>query len=245
MDKAQLVRFLGLFVFVVMALSMVAIGVLSVDKNSTNTNDDQLPSPTENAFTYSLSFDTNALKELSSMRIGAMTSQTNKAEIDAAVLKVEGVSKVSSQFKKTSVDANEWVYLAEISLKKGSDASSVAKEISDINFFGKEQGFEAMKYITISSPSSVMLHNADLNIDRNFSFPMSTTSALSNLATQSGDELVVEGTIKVQGKAILALELIEKENKTQEKLLEDYMKQIQADQNKPLDSNVPSADNNA
>jgi len=245
MDKSQIVRFLGLFVVAVMALSMLAMGLLYVDKGNNTDTGDQLPSPTENAFTYSLSFDTIALKELSSIRVGAMTSHTNKAEIDENVLKVEGVSKVSSQFKKTSADANQWVYIAEISLKKGFDVSSVAQNISDINFFDKEQGFEAMKYISISSPSSVMLYNADLNIDRNFSFPNSTLSALSNITTQSGDELVVEGSIKVQGKAILALELIEKENKTQTKQLEDYINQLQIDQNALIDSNTPSADNNS
>ena len=89
MDKSQIVRFLGLFVAAVMALSMLAMGLLYVDKGNSSDTGDQLPSPTENAFTYSLSFDTNALKELSSIRVGAMTSHTNKAEIDATVLKVE------------------------------------------------------------------------------------------------------------------------------------------------------------
>ena len=242
MDKTQIVKYLGIFVLVVMALSMAAV-ILSVDKYSNSTSDstDTLPVAKDNPFDYTLTFDANAIKDLSGARVAAMTTQTNKTIIDSAVLKIEGVSKVTSQFKKTSVDSNSWVYLAEVSMKKGADLFVITKALSDLNFFDKAQGIQAMKYITIAVPSSVMIHNVDLNIDRNFSFPSTTLSALASVGTQSGDELIVTGTITVQGKVINAISLMEQQNLTKDKQLQDLTNQIQIDTNAPIDSNTASA----
>lgn len=258
MDNKTIVKYLGILVLVVMAFSMLAVGMLSANNNSNDNSTDPLPQAKDNPFDYTLSFSTNPIKDLSSARLGGLTSETNKSLIDSAVLKVEGVSKVTSQFRKTSLDANNWVYLAELSVKKGFDVVSVAKNISDLNFFEKGN-FEAMKYMTINVPSSVMLHNIDLNIDRNFSFPTATLSSLVNTSTVSGDEIIVNGQITVQGSAILSLELIESKNVTQENALQDYLNQIQSDQNSsvqvdqntlvdanaPIDTNLPAVDSNS
>ena len=242
MDKTQVVRYLGIFVLIVMALSMVAV-ILSVERNSSNnpSSTDTLPVAKDNPFDYTLSFNATAIKDLSSARIAGMTNETNKALIDSSILKITGVSKVSSQFKKTSVDSNLWVYLAELSLKKGADLFTVTKSLSDLNYFDKSQGVEAMKYITISVPSSVMLHNIDLNIDRNFSFPATTLSTLASVSTQSGDELIVGGNITVQGQIINSISLLEQQNLTRDQQLQDIANQIQIDTNAPIDTNTSTA----
>ncbi|MFA5931035.1 MAG: hypothetical protein WC821_01855 [archaeon] len=237
MDKQTIVKYLGILVLVVMAFSMLAAGMLSANRSASDTSTDPLPQAKDNPFDYTLTFDANAIKELSSARFGGLTTETDKSLIDSAVLKVEGVSKVTSKFSKTSLDANNWVYLAELTVKKGFDVVSVTQKISDLNFFEKEN-FQAMKYMTISVPSYIMLHNIDLNIDRNFSFPTATSYSLVGTSTASGDEIVVNGQITVQGSAVLALELIESTNKTQERAMQEYLNQLQLDQNITVDTNA-------
>jgi hypothetical protein len=254
LDKQTIVKGLGLFILVIMALSMLAGAFLMANNGDTSSTDptvnpdDIFPESNATAFTYNITFDSNVLKELDSARFGAMTSSIDKASIDSTILKIEGVSKVVSQFKKTQVDSNVWVYLAELTFKKGTDKQVVSKNISDLNVFDKSQGSDTMKYITVKTPEYVLLHNADLNIDRNFSFDtanLSTVSALVPLGTMPTDEITVGGQIKVQGKAVLSLELMEIENKTQMAKWEEMMKQIQIDTNAPVDTNTPTEENTA
>ena len=254
LDKQTIVKGLGLFILVIMALSMLAGAFLMADNKGSGSDtttpnpDDFFPEANATPFTYNITFDSNVLKELDSARFGAMTSSINKAGIDANILKIEGVSKVASQFKKTQSDSNAWVYLAELTFKKGTDKQGVIKLISDLNVFDKSQGSDAMKYVTIKTPTSVMLHNTDLNIDRNFSFDtenLSTVSALTPLGTMPTDEITLSGQIKLQGKSILSLELMETENKTQMAQWEEMMKQIQIDSNTPIDTNIPTDGNTA
>ena len=249
MDNSTMVRALGIIILVVMAFSMIAGAFLMADRGSNpdqtvDPNANNLPEPNASTFNYTLTFDANAIRDLSSIRFGAMTSSLDKTSIDSAVLKIEGVSKVSSQFRKTTPNATDWVYLADISLKKNTDPQTVASAIGDLNSFDKNQGFDAMKLITISVPTSVMLHNVDLNIDRNFSFPSTTLSALAQMNTKSSDELVVSGSIQLQGSAIISINLLEQENITNTKLYEELLQQMQADQNVPIDTNTPAQDIN-
>jgi hypothetical protein len=239
LEKEKIVQFLGIFVFVFMALSMIAAGLLYTDKDNTpSSNTDTLPSATENAFNYTMTFDASVTKELSSLRFGGMTSETNKAAIDAAIMKVDGVSKVSSIFKKTAMDTNEWLYLAEISLKKNFTTADVSGKIKTLSFFNQSEEPAAMKYVVIAVPPWAIIHNVDLNIDKNFSFPATTLSALANSFTQAGDTISVQGTAQIQGKAILSIELIEINNLSQEARIQEILKNI-ADQNATVASTSP------
>ncbi|MFA6268361.1 MAG: hypothetical protein WCW13_05470 [archaeon] len=251
MEKEKIVQFLGIFVFAFMALSMLAAGVLYNEKDtSSTTNTDTLPQAQENAFNYTLTFNAITTKELASLRLGAMTSESNKTLIDASVMKVEGISKVTSIFRKTAFDSNSWLYLAEVSLKKNYNAAQVSDSIKAISYFDQSQDPQAMKYMVIAVPSSAFIHNVDLNIDKNFSFPATTLSTLANSATQVGDEISVQGTAKIQGKAIMSIELIEIKNISQEKRIEEILKNI-ADQNASVgspnqtDLNLPKSDTNS
>ena len=240
MEKSEVVKYLGLFVFAVMALSMIAAVFIYNPNTSTTTGEDPFPQAQENTFTYSLSFDTRAIKELSAMRFAAVTSEPDKVLIDNMVFKTPGVSKVSSTFRKEKMDDNSWVYLAEITSKKDTDLSALANSIGDLNVFDKEQGFDSMKYISVSVPSSVMIHNTDLNIDRNYSFTTTTLSSIARQSTVINDEITVGGTIQLKGNVILALELVESVNKTQAAQMDELLKQMQIDENKSVDVNAPA-----
>ena len=98
-----------------------------------------------------------------------------------------------------------------------------------------------MKHMTINVPKSVILHNTDLNIDRNYSFPSTTLSTLTQINTLPGDELTVEGTIQLQSTAIVSIELIESVNKTaQERMIQEWQAQmVDANQEIVLDTNTP------
>jgi hypothetical protein len=216
-----------------MALSMLAAGFLYGSKN-TDDNPIDVPTPTATAFDYTLNFDTQAIKELGSARFVTYTSELDKTRIDSQIMKIEGVSKIISQFKKETPDANKWIYYGELTIKKGADLETVLTSISDLNVFIKADGIQAMKYVTISVPSSIMLHNSDLNIDRNFSFPTTTLSSLVNIYTSPSDKLNVSGSIKVQGSAILYIELIEKKNYTKEELYSQVITEQASDENTPI-----------
>jgi len=244
MDNSTMVKTFGIIILIVMAFSMIAGAFLMADRGNTpdatvDPNAEVLPEPNATTFNYTLTFDANVIRDLGSIKFGAMTSSIDKPSIDAKVLKVEGVSKVTSQFSKLSPDANDWVYLADIVLKKNADAQTVASAVGDLNAFDKNQGFDAMKRITISVPTSVMLHNVDLNIDRNFPFTSTTLSALAQMSTVSSDEITVSGSIQIQGSAIVSLNLVEQANKTSAKLYEEYLQQITQDQNTIIDTNTP------
>jgi hypothetical protein len=243
-EKSTIVKWLGIFVLIVMGASMFAAIFLYNPQNSTPSSDeDAFPVATsqDKQFSYSLAFDTNVLKELSLIKFAALTNLYDIGRIDSSVMKIQGVSKISSEFRKDSMDANEWVYYAEISLKKDADSASAAQSIFDLNYFNHEAGYDARKYVSIAAPPSILIHNTDLNVDRNFVFTQSTLPALASLGTSINDELSVTGTIVLQGKAIIDLQVIEAVNKTRSKLYEDLVKQLQADQNKPLDTNSPGS----
>jgi hypothetical protein len=241
-EPNKLAQTLGIILLAVMAFSMLAGALLYVDRPSTNTTNQDpqtdIPIPTDTQFTYNIDLNTTAIKDLDSARIGLMTTNLNKAEIDLGVQKISGVSKVSSQFKKNSPDANNWLYLADLTLKKNTDLMTILTQIIDLNYFDKTQGYDAMKYMTISAPQWTIIHNTDLNIDRNFAFTQTTFMALTRISTNPSDEIEVEGQISVQGKAMLAINLYEKQNYTKERQLQQLDLNYQIDTNKSIDTNT-------
>ncbi len=247
MKQETILKFVGIFIVAFMALSMIAAGFLYAgdNKDNTTTQNPNVPVLDATAFSYSASFDTVALKEVKSGRVAAITSSLDKAAIDAAVLKTEGVSKINSQFRKGTVDANEWVYYADIAFKSNADIAVSVEKIYDLNFFNqsKRNEFASIKYITIKAPAYTILRNTDLNIDKNFTFPLTTLSALADLSTKSGDELKIGGTISLKGDVISSMELVEVQNLT---LLKEYQDMLtaQIDTNSITDSNS-SLDTNA
>ncbi len=217
---------------------MIAAGFLYAGDNSggNNNQNPNVPVLDTTAFSYSASFETVALKELKSGRIAAITSSLDKSAIDAAVLKSDGVSKISSQFRKGGVDANEWVYYADISFKSSAIVADSVEKIFDLNFFNqdKRSEFASVKYITIKAPEYTVLRNTDLNIDKNFSFTASTLSALADVGTNPGDELLIGGTVSLKGNDISSMELVEAQNLTRLKEYQDALSSIQIDSNAPI-----------
>ncbi len=199
-----------------MVISTIGIGLLyGQDNNSSaaNTSTEQLIDNKEE-FSYNISFETTTLSELNALRLVVSTTSVNKDEIDALVTKVDGVNRVSSKLTKLA-DFEGWFYYAEIYLKKGVDSTIVANNILTIDLFSQDPNErQVVKYITISAPQSVKLSNPDSNISRDYNFESTTVSALVNLDTMPGDNISVSGTIKLIGKAISGLELIEENNLT-------------------------------
>ncbi len=241
--KENILKALGIFVVVVMALSMAA-AVLYVEPNPIN-DDDTPPEPIGTQYNYTFSFDSNAVKDIGALKAFAFTKVLDKESIDDKVLDINGISKVSSQFKKESTDSGEWIYIAEIAIKRGSNLNQIIADFLDINFFNQEKRSEsgALKQITVAAPKDLMIHNVDLNIDKSFSFEMETLPVWANTNTSQGDELTIQGTMVMQNKVIVELSLIEVKNITTDRIIEQLMQQMQ-DQNAPLDSNSPPIDLN-
>lgn len=238
-EQSKMVKYFGIFVAVIMAFSMItgiAFMILN-DPIIQTPQDNSLTEPNATTFNYTLSFDANAIRDLSSFRVALMTSFEDKALIDAEVKKVEGVSTIASQFRKDSADSNSWIYFAEITLKKNSNIIDVLNNIYSIDYFDANSDRLAMKHMTINVPKNVMLHNTDLNIERNYTFTTTTLSTLASVETLPGDLLTVEGTIQLQGSIITSIELIESVNKSaQERFMQEYQEQI-TEQNITLDLN--------
>ena len=217
MEKQDIIKWFGIIIVIVMAASMFAIGTLYMegDSSASSSSQDLLPSDALNAstFSYTLSFNTTALKELNSFRMIAETTELDKQAIDLAIEKVDGVSKVSSRF--TSASGGTWYYFAEVVLKRGSDPKTVSTAVLSLDFFSiNPSSAEAMKYMTISSSQVVELYNEDLNITRDYNFGSATLSSLVGMDTLPNDSITVEGTMSLQGATITALELTEKTNLT-------------------------------
>ena len=248
MKQEEKVKYLGIIILVLMAFSMIAGIAISVITNPVQTDDttNDLPDPTATTFNYSLSFDANAIKDLSSFRTALVTSFEDKILIDTELKKIEGVSSVNSQFRKDSTDSNSWIYLAEVTIKKTANINEVLSKIYSIKYFDADADKLAMKHMTINVPKNVMLHNTDLNIDRNYSFSSTTLSALTQITTAPSDELTVEGTIQLQGNAIVAIELIESLNKTaQDRMIKEWEAQmVDLNQQLIIDTNNSNTDTN-
>jgi len=247
--QEEKIKYLGIIILVLMAFSMIAGIAISVINNPIQPNDttNNLPDPTATTFNYSLSFDANAIKDLSSFRTALVTSFEDKVLIDTEIKKIEGVSTVNSQFRKDSTDSNTWIYLAEVTIKKTANINEVLNGIYLVKYFDANADKLAMKHMTINVPKSVMLHNTDLNIDRNYSFNSATLSALTQISTMPNDELTVEGTIQLQGNAIITIELIESMNKTaQDRMIKEWEAQmVDLNQQLIIDANIPITDINA
>ncbi|MCX6803223.1 MAG: hypothetical protein NTY48_01480 [Candidatus Diapherotrites archaeon] len=244
MKKDNMLKLLGIFVVVFMAGSMAAAVLYSDKDNSSSNNNntvDTLPEPQTSEFNYTVSFDANALKELGTVKLVAFTSVLDKELIDNAVLSKGKVSKISSKFVKESLDSNDWMYLADLSFKKNSLSAVAIAEIFDINYFNsaRRTDFGAAKYITITAPKYLILHNSDLNIDRNFPLENNVLSALAGLNTTTGDNLIISGKMTVNGKVIVSVELSEQRNLTQEKILNDSAAQNIDLNSIIIDSNSP------
>ena len=213
MDKTKAMQILVIIVVIALAGSIIATGLIyNEGSGTTNTiNPEDILNTAPSAFDYEISFDANVIKELKSIRIAADTSSIDKPAIDRAIKDLDGVSRItSSSFRKTGED--KWFYFAEIDLKKSSVVSEVVQSIFAQDFFGAER--QAMKRVTINTPQTVAVKNVDLNITRDFTFDYPTTVTLANLTTIPGDIINVSGRIKLQGKAVLELELAENSNAT-------------------------------
>lgn len=241
-NEEKRIRAFAVFVVTMMALSMVAL-ILYVPPNPTN--EDTPPEPIVSRYNYTLSFDSNVVRDIWIIKAFAFTDVFDKDAIDNHVLDINGVLKVSSQFKKESIDSVDWLYVAEIVVNRGSNIRRIVNDFLDINFFNKEKRDEsgALKQMTIVAPKNLMIHNVDLNIDRNFSFETDSLPVWVNTDTSIGDELAVQGNMVMQNKDIIELLLVEVRNITTDRIIEQLMQQVQ-DQNKSFDSNAPSPDLN-
>ncbi|MGI6589286.1 MAG: hypothetical protein ACOX1V_01320 [Candidatus Iainarchaeum sp.] len=228
MEQEKMVKYFGIFITITMVLSLFAyVGYVALSNPTTPSDNENYFEPTATTLSYNLSFDTNAIKDLSSFRIALTTSIEDKSMIDIEVKKIDGVNNVVSQFKKENISSKEWIYFAEVTIKKNAIIKEVVNKIYSLDFFKDSTEKIAMKHMTISVPKSVILHNPDLNIDRNYSFPTSVLSTLTSIETLPGDELVVEGVVSLQGSVINSIELVEVENKSfQERMMQEFGTQI-------------------
>lgn len=213
MERETLYKIIGIIVVVAMAGSMFAAALIYMPDSSSGdpTDVQENPTNTGSSFQYSITFDTNVVSELNSIRIVAETSSLNKNEIDLAIQKIDDVSKVSySEFRK---NGEGWIYFAQIDLKKSANIENIVNEIFELDyFFGMK---DSMKRVSIATPKEqIELYNADLNITRNFKFDYVTTFAIASLTTKPGDVITVSGTITLQAQNVLGIDLMEQSNQT-------------------------------
>ncbi len=229
MEKAQLIKLLGAFVAVLMIISIFAVAFMygSGPQDEVNTSVDQSLQPS--TFAYTIDFETQVLQELSALKFSALTTSLNIQEIDSAISGIEGVRKVGSQFQATG--SEQWVYLADITTKKGYSVEEIAKQISELEFFSGE--VNTIKYVTVSTPTEeVTITNETLGLDKNYLFETGTVSTMANINTMPGDNISVTGSISLQNNAIVTLELYEYFN----------MSQMLREQ---VDLNLPEFDDNS
>jgi len=208
MKQETLMKTVGIVIVAVMAFSMIAVAFTSMQNNPSTDNSGINTNPILNSFTYDLDFSSTAIKELNSFRMVAKTSNLDKSEIDTAIQKMDGVSKVGSEFRNNANGV--WDYFAEITLKKTANLEDILNQIFELEYFTDAEKV-AMKYMTISSPGKLLLYNTELEINRNFEFSSTTLPALVSIETMPGDVINISGSVTLKGMDITALELIELE----------------------------------
>jgi hypothetical protein len=213
MEKDLLVKIIGIIVVIALAGSMLAAALIYAPDTPTTPADnlDTINQEQTASFDYQISFDTNVLSNLNSIRVALETTHLNKQEIDLTIGKIDGVFRIaSSEFRNLT---EGWYYFAEIDLKKTAIIEDTVKEIKDLDYFdGLKQ---VMKRVSINTPNKALqIYNVDNNITRNFTFEYPTTFSIAPLETLPGDIIEVSGNITLQGKNILGLELVESTNKT-------------------------------
>jgi len=210
MDNAAIVKYLGIFIVLVMAVSMLAAAFLYGPQQETVPQNVEL-TPETTEFTYQASFDTTVISELSFLNFKALTTEIDKTKIDSALSSIQGVSRVMSKFYKSQ--SEKWIYDANIYLTRSTNSNEIKDQISDINYFSKELGEqEFTKKVTVSSPGKVELKNSQLNITRDYNFDGIILTALVYFETRPLDKISVNGTIILKGKDITFVELIESNN---------------------------------
>jgi hypothetical protein len=210
MKQEKFYQILGIIIIIAFAGSM--FGAFLYAPQPSSNNNTSPPTQNKTTYNYSISFDTKVIQELQAIRVAAETSSLNKQEIDLDVQKIEGVARI--QFSEFRKQENSWLYFAQIDLKKQASPNEVIERIFDLNYFDAYK--EAMKRVSISTPDdAIELYNTDLDITRKFTFEYPTTFTIADLNTMPEDEIRVNGTIQLQGKDVLFLELIEAYNYTQ------------------------------
>lgn len=216
MNNNDIVKWIGIITLLAMVLSLVAVAFLygpTQNDSASELSNEQLYSTNEEFF-YNISFETKTLSELNALRMVAKTDSLEKENIDSAVTKIDGVSRISSRLTKLE-NFEGWFYYAEIYLKRGTSASLVAENVLSLDFFSQNsQEQQVLKYMSVSTPGQIKLVGTDSNITRDYNFDSGTVSALVGLSTISGDNVSVSGTIGLIGKNISSLELIEESNLT-------------------------------
>lgn len=203
-------KIIGIIIIVALAGSMIAAAIIYMPESS-QINPDITPTD-QPTFNYEISFETQVIQELESIRIAAETSEINKTKIDSEIQNVEGISRIQfSEFR--NVGDGNWFYFAEITLRKNFDLEKIVEDIFKINYFDGEK--QAMKKVSISTPQeNIDLNSSDLNMSRKFVFEYPTTFTIASIETLPGDKIIVEGTISLKGNTIVFIELVEIENKT-------------------------------
>ena len=243
LDKGKIVQIVGIFIIIIMAASMFAIGVLYNSGNSSSNNTPADTTPlTASKFNYSLSFDTNAIKDMGTIKLAAKTTATDKDAVDASVLKVTGVAKIiESSFMKDQSGGTGWYYIAKLSLKKGADPKTVSGSVFALSYFTSDQSSnDVRKYMTVAA-KPIVIHNTDLNVDRDYNFDTTTLLAMTTLDTMPSDEITVGGTMVLQGTVVASIDLFENANITAESKFYSFskvMKITSIDTNTPADSNI-------
>ncbi|MFA5357812.1 MAG: hypothetical protein WC308_02720 [archaeon] len=219
--KEKMMQAVGIIIVIVMAGSMIAAGIITNEKNAEQEQQTTTPAQIEaSTFSYDVNFDAQVLKELNLARFRAFTTEIDVSKMDLAIKKIDGVKTVSnsSMFKPQTSDTNsdEWIYSADITLEKGASLSAVTEKMVQLSFFSSEEGsYLVQKSATIVPPkTALMLHNASLGIDVNFSFEGKAQSAWINASTLPNDMILAGGTIHLQGKILVQTDLRELENKT-------------------------------
>lgn len=210
MTSEKTKKYMGIFIAVAMAGSLIAAGFIYMDPDQLiepldpNTLLDAQPT----VQTFEINFQTTVINELKSIRIAAETDSININDIDITIRSLDSVSRVSgSRF----INFEEgWYYLSEIDLRPDSDIDQAIENILSLEYFNGIN--EVMKRATISVPEATTLYNPQLDLNRNFVFPYETSVALVSTQTLPLDEINVSGEITLRGNEIVSLELIEEQN---------------------------------
>jgi hypothetical protein len=249
MDKQQSLKLLGAAIGILMITSMFAMALLYSDReddSQPNLNIDPSLQPT--ATKYTVNFDANVLKELSSLKLFSKTVEMDIQKIDRSIMAIDGIRNIRSNF--TTPEDKTWIYTAELTIKKDYSLNEIISKIQELEYF---EEIQPVKYVTITAPNTpIIITNKTLGIDKNYSFETDTLSAIVDINTMPKDKISISGNMSLQGNTITSLELYEMFNYNNPPefdlnslVIDTNSLMNDIDSNNPnIDSNDPNIDSN-
>lgn len=137
------------------------------------------------------------------LRLTAFTDEANILNIERELISLDGVLSLEISRFETSVESRQLVYVAEVVLE--NEEIDQIQMVETIEQQTSLQDVFAVKKALLRLPSTVRLHNADLDLEKVLTFRQPFSEGLISLDSLMGDALKVHLIVSLQGEELVGV----------------------------------------